>query len=271
MKNSLKLVTLATAVLLAGACAKLDRIEAAPQALSFKAAGESQALAVHGFDQNGKEMEKVEYTFSSANAEVATVDATGLVKAVKSGNTTIDIASGEKSASVSVDVKIPSKIEFGAVSIVGLGKSVPLAAKVLDDAGRQLGDAVTFAVADGKFAEIKDGALTSLAVGSTKITATSGALKTEVEATITLPEFDTLAVTPASPIALKAGGEAQLVTEVKLKDAPVEGVAGAVTFASDKETVATVANGKITAVAKGEALITVSLGDKKAEIKVVVK
>lgn len=272
MKSQLKTLTLAGAVLLSAACAKLERVEATPKTLLFTAANQTQAAGVKGFDQNGKEMKNVPFTFASSNPAVATVDATGQVKSVKSGSATIEVSSGDKKDALAVDVKIPARIVFGAspMTLTGVGSSAQLDAKVLDEVDRPIdGATVTFAVTDALVATAAEKTVTSVGVGTTKLTATFGGLKGETDLTVALPPFETVAVEPAT-VTVKAGEEAFVTTTIK--DAAGAAVAGvAVTFASSDAKIATVESGKIKGVAAGSATITASAGDKKTEIKVTVK
>lgn len=69
-----------------------------------------------------------------------------------------------------------------------------------------------------------------------------------------------------SSLTLEVGGDATLTATVAPEDADDK----TVTWSSDKESVATVANGKVTAVAEGEATITATAGGKSATCKVIV-
>lgn len=69
-----------------------------------------------------------------------------------------------------------------------------------------------------------------------------------------------------SSLTLEVGGEATLTATVAPEDADDK----TVTWSSDKESVATVVGGKVTAVAEGEATITATAGGKSATCKVVV-
>lgn len=274
MNQHLKMLTLTAAVLVASACSRLERIEVDPKSLELTTAGQSQNLGVKGFDQNNKAMEKVEFAYTSTNPSVATVDATGKVVAVKSGSATVEISSGEKKEVVAIEVKIPGKLTLNPspIALTGVSATVALEAKVFDDAERPIdGAKVEFAVADPTIATIKDGTLTSAAVGSTKVTATSGALKAETDLTVALPAFESIVIEPASPIAAKVGEMKFL--QVSFKDAAGAGVAGLKpTFTSSDEKIAQVnEGGQVTAVAAGNATITVSLGEKSATATVSIK
>ena len=76
----------------------------ADKALDLKV-GTPGKLKVVAKDADGKEVAAATFTYASADAKVATVDATGTVTPVGKGKTKLTVTSGEKSATVEVKVK----------------------------------------------------------------------------------------------------------------------------------------------------------------------
>ena len=76
----------------------------ADKAVEIKA-GETATLKPAGKDAEGKAIATATFTFASADEKIATVDAAGVVKAVKKGKTKVTVTSGDKSATVDVSVK----------------------------------------------------------------------------------------------------------------------------------------------------------------------
>ncbi|HEY3449640.1 MAG TPA: Ig-like domain-containing protein [Myxococcales bacterium] len=67
--------------------------------------GETATLKPAGKDAEGKALAAATFTFASADEKIATVDAAGVVKAVKKGKTKITVTSADKTATVDVTVK----------------------------------------------------------------------------------------------------------------------------------------------------------------------
>ena len=80
----------------------------APVAVALTAFGASVQLSAEVRDQNGTVMAGTSVTWSSGNADVATVDATGLVTAAGNGTATITAQAGSASGSATVTVAAES-------------------------------------------------------------------------------------------------------------------------------------------------------------------
>jgi hypothetical protein len=264
-------LALAACIVLGLGCSRLERIDVEPKLVELGQVGQVSPLAVKGFDQDGKAMERVEFTFASSNPGVATVDAVGNVTALKSGSATIEVASGEHKQAVSVEVKVPARLTLSpaAISLQGVGSSAPIEARVLDDADRAIAKApVTFSVKDGSVASVDGQRVVALGVGTTTITAALQELRAEVPVTVTMPTFAAILIKPV-PAPIPVGGKAFL--EVSFADTVGAGVAGVTaTFATSNEAVA-VANGPVvTGVGPGTAQVLVTSGDKTASVSITV-
>ena len=273
MSQSLKLFVLSALAVVSAACARLDRIEVDPRQLTLSEAGKVEALKVQGLDQSGNPMQKVVFAFESANPAVATVDATGHVTAVSSGTTEVKVTAADKTASVAVDVRIPARIELtpAAVSLNAVGATAELSAKVLDHAGRVLeGVQPLFTVDNAAVATIAGNKVTAVGAGTATVRASVGAVAGAAEVKVEPPAVVRVEVSPAT-LNLKVGAES--IATAAFKDANEGEVAGvkAAWTTSDAAIVTVDEMGKITAVAPGKATVTVTGGDRSAEVKVVVK
>jgi hypothetical protein len=262
---------------LVSACTKVDRVQVEPKTLSFTEAGKKESVKASAVTAEGKPVEGAKFEFSSSDTKVATVDANGTVVAVKSGTANIEVKTGdkgsEKSAKVPVEVSIPGAIVLkgGPIALTGIGTTATIDAQVQDDAGRPVqGAAVELASADANIAEVSGNTVTAKGPGTTQVTATSGALRQQVEVTVKLPEVAEVAFDGA-PATLKVGETAELKVLAKAADgAAIAGVTP--TFASSNEKLATVdATGKVTAVKVGAVTITAKSGDKTADTKLTIK
>lgn len=270
MKNLMKSVAWFVALVGVAGCARVERIQATGPSLVLTQAAQTEAIGAKAFDQHGQAMTGARFTYSTSDAAVATVDAKGIVTAVKSGSASIEVASGDKKLTVGVEVKIPAKLVVQPVSLVGVGATAHLTAKVLDQANRPIeGATVAFAIADRAIAAVNGTMVTTTGIGQTNLTATFGALKANAPLAVTLPAFQTVVLDPTE-VKLKVGTVAFLKTEIK--DAAGADVGGVtVQFASSAEKVATVdPGGKLMGIAPGEATVTATAGDKSATVNVTV-
>jgi hypothetical protein len=273
MKSLLNPLMAASVVLMASACAKVERIEVNPARVALSEAGQSVALTAKPVTAEGEPVEKAELAFASTNEKVATVDATGKVTAVKSGSARISVKSGEVSASAPVEVVIPSAIVIKGApfTLTGLGSEAVIEAEVKDDADRPMKEAkLAFTAADATVVQLEGNKLVAKAVGTAKVTATSGKLTQEFEVTVKLPEVDAVAFETV-PATLKVGESAALAVVAKGTDgAAIQGVS--FTFTTSNEKIATVdAAGNVTAVKAGAVTIKAEGGSKATETKLTIK
>jgi uncharacterized protein YjdB len=260
--------------LVAGACAKVDKVEVTPATSLLTAAGQKIKITATAIDQNGAPMEKAKFEFVSSDTSVVTVDESGEVSAVRSGAADVTVKSGEKSAVAKIDVSIPAKLTFQPelISLTGLGSTAELVAKVSDDAGRPIpGAQANFSVENSAIGAITGKTVTAMSLGSTKITASFGALSAAADLTVALPIFAAISVEPVAPPTMKVGESVQLIVAAKSADGV--NVAGVpMEFSSANAKVATVEpSGKIVAVSAGSTTVNVTSGDKTAAVKVSVK
>jgi Big-like domain-containing protein len=273
MKRLLNPVMAVALLTLVSACKKVDRIEVEPKSVMLTQPNQKSTLKVTAVTADGKPVEGVKFEFNSTDPKVATVDAQGTVIAAKSGSTNVQIKGGEKTAKVPVEVSIPGsiKVQGGAITLTGVGSTATINAQVLDDAGRTVdGAKIEFGSANDKVAEVSGNTVTAKGVGSTKITATSGALRQDVDVTVKAPEVASLSIEGA-PAMLKVGQSATL--NVAAKSADGKAIAGMTpTFTSSNPKFASVdASGKVMGVKPGVVTITAKSGDKTATAKITIK
>ncbi|WP_224246207.1 Ig-like domain-containing protein [Hyalangium gracile] len=273
MKRLFNPVMVVAVLALASACKKAEQIQVEPKSVSLASAGQKETLKATALTKDGQPVQDVKFEFSSSDKNVATVDAQGTVIAVKSGSASVEVKAGELNAKVPVEVVIPGSIAIktGPIALTGLGTTATIDAQVQDDAGRPIQNAaIEYASADANVAEVSGNTVTAKGVGTTSVTATSGALRQQIEVTVKLPEVATLAFDGA-PESLKIGESATLAVAVKAADgAAIAGITPA--FASSNDKLATVdATGKVTAVKAGAVTITAKSGDKSADAKITIK
>ena len=214
-------------------------------------------------------------TWTSSNTSVATVE-DGVVTPVAEGTATIIARAGEQTAECEVTVKPEGTIV--AVTKVELNKTTlelhvedteTLTATVTPTTATN--KAVTWSSSDTGVATVENGKVTAVAEGTATITAKAGDQTAECEVTVVAKGVTIVHVTSVTlnktTLSLTVGGEETLMATVKPDDATNK----TVTWTSSNTGVTTVdSNGKVTAVAAGEATITAKAGNQTAKCEVTV-
>lgn len=214
-------------------------------------------------------------TWSTSEAAVATVSATGIVTAVAPGAATVTATVEGKTAAVTITVSlvpVATVTVTPSTAILYLGQTVDLGATAKDSAGNTLtGRAIAWSSSNTAIATVSStGIVTAVAAGSATITAT-------VEAK-TGTGVITAAVVPVATVMLSAGDATLYQTATLDYDASAADSAGnsltgrAVTWTSGNTSIATVsATGLVTALAQGEATITATVEGKTASATITVR
>ena len=212
-------------------------------------------------------------SWSSSNASVASVDASGKVSAVAEGTATITAKAGDKTATCSVTVtKKVVAVESVTLDKSSLelneGETATLTATVKPDNASD--KTVTWSSSKTSVATVDaNGKVTAVAEGNATITAKAGNKSATCSVTVTKNVVAVESITlDKSSLELTEGETATLTATVK----PDNATNKTVTWTSSSSSIATVdQNGKITAVSEGTATITAKAGDKTASCTVTVK
>ena len=206
-------------------------------------------------------------SWSSSDIEIATVDNEGLVTAVSEGEATITVSDGgDISAECTVTVTPageeptpdPEPVPVESVTLnetdieLTRGDTFTLEASVLPENADY--ENIEWSSSDTGIATVnQDGTVTAVAVGEATIKAEAGGKSAECHVTVTgIPaESVTLDI---HEISLNAGETCVLTATVMPEDADDKSV----TWTSSNESVATVTDGTVTAIAAGTAEITAS-------------
>lgn len=227
--------------------------------------GESESLTATVAPDNATN--KV-VSWKSSDESVASV-ADGKVTAIKAGNATITVttADGGKTAtcSVTVDAKtIPAtsiKLDKTTLGLVE-GESETLKATVTPD--NATNKEVIWESTDNAVATVVDGKVTAVKAGKAKIIATVKPLGlveaplATCEVTVTAKTIAVTGVTLDKPALNLVEGDSETLTATV---APDNATNKEVSWKSSDDAVATVADGKVTAVKAGSATITVTTAD----------
>ena len=209
-------------------------------------------------------------TWSTSDANVATVDASGKVTAVKEGTASITAKAGKKTTTCNVTVK-KNVITVTDVSLnkteitLKEGDSETLVATVKPDDATD--KTITWSTSDASIATVDEsGKVTAIKEGSSTITAKAGEQSATCKVTVSKNVVSVTEVTlNKTTLELKEGESETLTATVKPDDATDKSV----TWTTSDANVATVdASGKVTAVKEGSATITAKAGDKSATCSV---
>ena len=196
--------------------------------------------------------DKIDWTWEIGDDSIASVDANGVITGIKGGNTivTLTSADGKFSAKCPVTVNQPLKaIKMDDIALETNGHTSETVAYTLEPADTTEDD-VTLSVADESIAKLEGNKLVAVSDGATKITATSGIVKTSAKVTVTT-KVEQITLNKTEGV-LTVGNSVTVTAPVT----PDNATNATVNWTSSDEKVATVdSNGKVTAVAAGNATI----------------
>ena len=209
-------------------------------------------------------------TFKSGNTKYATVDENGLITAIAKGKITITIASiADPNVKYQMVLSIlapqPAEIVCETVSSMKVGEEFALNATILPEDADQK---VTYSVSNPSVLKLEDNKLVAVGEGKCKVTVTATAnnLKKEFDVDVSLPEPEEIVVD--DEVKLELGATSKLPCSIN----PIH-ANQTVLLSSDKDSVVKVVDGKLQAVSKGEANVTVKSYNEKLTktIKVIVE
>ena len=196
--------------------------------------------------------DKIDWTWEIGDDSIASVDANGVITGIKGGNTivTLTSADGKFSAKCPVTVNQPLKaIKMDDIALETNGHTSETVAYTLEPADTTEDD-VILSVADESVAKLEGNKLVAVSDGTTKITATSGIVKTSAKVTVT---------TKVEQITLDSNEGVLTVGNthtIKATVFPEDATDKAVTWKSSDESIATVdAEGNVTAKDTGNVTI----------------
>ena len=241
----------------------VSAVVVSPPADTLLAFGDTVRLTAEAADANGHAVAASEFSWTSSDTLVASVDASGQVTAAANGSATITATAGSASGTAAVTVaQVVSAVVVSppADTLLAFGDTVRLTAEAADANGHAVAASeFSWTSSDTLVASVDaSGQVTAAANGSATITATAGSASGT--AAVTVAQVVS-AVVVSPPAELKAVG-ATFQLEAEAFDANGHAVAGAeFSWESSDDAVATVdPAGLVTAADKGTATITASAG-----------
>ena len=209
--------------------------------------------------------DKIDWSWTVGDDSIATVDENGIITGIKGGDTIVVVSSadGKMTAKCPVTVSQPlMAIRMDDIDLQTNGQSSATVNYTLVPADTTE-DNVTLSVDDDSVARLDGNRIIAVNNGETKITATCGIVKTSAKVTVTT-KVEQIALSKTEGV-LTVGNSVTITATVT----PDNATTATVNWTSSDETVAKVdSNGKVTAVAAGNATITAtseSDGDVSAD------
>ena len=203
-------------------------------------------------------------TWTSSNANIASVDQTGKVTALKGGNATITAKAGEKTATCEINVTAAvTSVTLNKTTLtLDKGKSETLTATVLPEDATD--KTVTWSSSNPSIASVdQDGKVTALLGGNATISAKAGD-KTATCAVTVIAYVESVSLNRTT-LTIAKGSSETLIATVKPDDATDK----TVTWTSSNANIASVdQTGKVTALKGGNATITAKAGEKTATCEI---
>jgi len=204
--------------------------------------------------------------WTSSSTAVAAINAAGLATASVQGTTTITAASGSITGSTTLTVTAP-QLKSIAVTPAnpslakGTSQQLTATGTYSDGSTLDITRVVTWSSGSPAIATVDgSGLATSVAVGSTVVTATSGSVSGSTNLTVTAAALVSIAVTPAIP-SLPLGMQQQFTATGTYTDATTQDISATVTWSSSQTSVATItAQGLASAAAIGNSTVSAKLG-----------
>ena len=164
-------------------------VSVSPDAVTLSSVGDTVRMSAEAFDSRGNAIADAGFLWSTDDGTVASVDASGLVTAVRSGSASITATSGTASGDASVEVLVELaglEVTPADTTLFSLGDTLQLTVQGLDANGNLVpGVSVTWSSEDDAVAEVDmTGLVTALKTGSVNIVAMSGNLADSAAVTV---------------------------------------------------------------------------------------
>lgn len=170
---------------------KIKKIEIRPgpkEIFPMDRKGKTQQFTVAGLDKNALFIRNVDANWSSSDPSVASVDMTGQVSSVGSGETEIIAKYKDLTAKTTIKVRIVDKIELepAGEQKIKMGQTIQFKAVVKNDRGKALPKARLSWSMQGYAADVdQSGLLRGQAVGDAVLTVKSGIKTARVKIVVT--------------------------------------------------------------------------------------
>jgi uncharacterized protein YjdB len=248
----------------------LTSISVTPAAPSIAAGTTQQFTATGNYSDGSTQNLTGGVSWSSSTTTVATIAAGGLATGIATGAASVTATSGSISGSATLTVGPPLLVSIAVTPAnpsfaLGTTQQFTATGTYTDGSTLNLTSTVNWSTASNAIATISaQGIATSVALGSTGVTATSGAISGSTTLTVTPAVLVSIAITPAVPT-ISLGTTLQFTATGTYTDGSTQNITDTVQWSSDTPTVATISNaansqGLATTVGPGAANISATSG-----------
>lgn len=246
-----------------------------PGSAALTALGETARFTAEVRDQSGQVMAGAAVAWTSSDASVAAVDASGLVTAAANGSATITATAGSASGTAAVTVAQVVRsvaVSPSADTLVAFGDTVRLMAEAIDANGHAVaGSEFSWSSSDTMVVRVDDsGLVESLAEGAAVVTATASDVAGGADVRVVSPLPTTIAVSPDTVRFAALGQTAQLRAEVREQAGRVMAEAFVSWSSGDTLVAAADSAGMVTAVGGGTTMVTAAAGEASDAVVVTV-
>jgi uncharacterized protein YjdB len=224
--------------------ANLTSITVSPAVQTIAAGTSQQFTAVGSFDDGSTQL-LTSVTWSSSATGTATVDVNGLASGVGTGTVTITATSGSVSGTASLTVSAATLVSIAVTPAnssmaVGTTKQFAAAATFSDSSIQDVSGVVVWTSSNPAAATINaQGLASSVATGSTTVTATYGAVSGSTGLTVSTAHLVSISIVPANPFIAK-GTSVKLTATGTFSDGSVATNLSGVSWKSSKPNIANV-------------------------------
>lgn len=260
--------------------APVASVSVIPGSLSLTV-GQTATVSALTLDADRRVLTGRAVSWVSGNSAVASVDASGLVRAVGAGSTTITASSEGKTGSAQVTITAPAAVPVASVAVtpssgtLAVGGSVSLSATTRDASGATLsGRNVAWSSSAPQVATVSSsGVVTAVAAGTATISASSEGRTGSASITVQAPAAAPVASVSVTPGTGTITVQGTLNLSATTRDASGSILSGrTVTWSSNTPQVATVSQtGVVTAVAPGNAMITATSEGRSGSASITVQ
>lgn len=225
--------------------------------------GETFKLSAEVFPENATDFL---LKWTSDNSQTATVDQSGLVSAIDKGSADITVSCGDATASCQVTVvgtPVSEIVLNEDILEIRRGDTFQLTATVLPNNADN--KEIQWSTSDKSIITVENGLISALKTGNATVTAAAGNKTADCEVTVLPIEVESVTLNETS-VQMTPGSQIVLTATVLPEDSDER----TVSWLSSDESVLTVENGTVTAISKGEAIVTAKCGGKEATCNITV-
>lgn len=244
-----------------------DRLSVASKTVNLDANGEHQSVATVSYADNRTQVVTKDATWSTANAEVATVK-DGLITGVAEGTTTVTVTYGGQSVKITVNVGLSDELDPSTRLVMLSGsdsQQVSLFATNADGVRQNVTNEAKWQSSKPTVADVRGGLIQAYSKGTATVTATYGGQSVAI--TVQVDQIARIDVSELG-VSLKTGKSKQVSVIVKFNDGKTKDVTAESEWDTSNFRVATVKNGVITAEGAGKATITAKYAGKSVRVAV---